>query len=320
MSILRTTKRLISRFLAGSGKIRWGARAVGWPATIVGSLRLARLKLVRPARAEVRLRQTGATMTFNYPKQLVPALVVFGDLIDPEYAFLREVARPDWIFLDVCAAIGQFTVFAAGCVGGWVHAFEPSPENLATLRANIRANGIADRVSVHAVALSDQAGEAEFTTETNPFMSHLDAGSPGGGDPVRIEPLSNFTTEMGIEHVSVLKVNVAGGEPAVIEGAKPFLAGGGADVLVLLIGPQSYDAYRELEEMGYRFFFYHPRQHQVHEVASLDDDGLIRNRPWPARHVLGIWSPAIGEVLGNSITIASTAAPRRRSFWGRPAT
>jgi FkbM family methyltransferase len=127
-------------------------------------------------------------MTFNYPKQLVTALVVFGDLIDPEYAFLREVGRPDWIFLDVGAAIGQFTVFAAGCVGGWVHAFEPSPENLATLKANIRANGIADRVSVHAVALSDQAGEAEFTTEANPFMSHLDAGSPAGGDPVRIEP------------------------------------------------------------------------------------------------------------------------------------
>src|SRR3970040_2142325 len=117
-----TSKRFISRCLAGADKIRWGARAVGWLATIIGSFCLARLKLVRPARAEVRLRQTGATMTFNYPKQLVPALVVFGDLIDPEYAFLREVARPDWIFLDVGAAIGQFTVFAAGGVGGWVHA------------------------------------------------------------------------------------------------------------------------------------------------------------------------------------------------------
>ena len=253
-------------------------------------------------------------MTFQNPSQLAPALVVFRDLIDPEYAFLEVVGRPDWMFLDVGAAIGQFTVFAAGCVGGSVHAFEPSPENLVTLHGNVTGNGIADQVSIHAVALSDHVGEAEFTTASNSFMSHLDSGFPGNVDIVSVEPLSKFLSDRGIEHVSVLKINVAGGEPAVLDGARPFLVSGGADVLVLLIGPQSFDAYRELEAMGYRFFFYHPRQNQVHEVSSLDSDGLIRRQPWPARHLIGLWSPAVERVLGDAVTIAAPPTTRRPEF------
>ena len=43
----------------------------------------------------VRLRESGATLAFAHPSQLVPALVVFGDLIDPEYPFLAAVAKPE---------------------------------------------------------------------------------------------------------------------------------------------------------------------------------------------------------------------------------
>ena len=304
---------LRGRVRSAVDKVGWGIRVVGWPAAMIGALRLARLKLTRPSMAEVRLRESGATLAFAYPSQLVPALVVFGDLIDPEYPFLAAVAQPGWTFFDVGAAIGQFTVFAAFSVGGRVHAFEPSADNLATLRHNIERNGIGERVTIHQLALSNHSGEAEFATAANPFMSRLDASSSGTGNCVSVDTLTNVVAALGIEHVSVLKINVAGFEPAVIEGAVPLLAQGLVDVLILLIGRQSYASYRDLSALGYRFFFFHPGEQRLYEVASLDDHGLIRNRPWPARHVLAIRSDALSDVIGSSVTIARLHFPQGRT-------
>ena len=139
----------------------------------------------------MRLRSSRAVLGFAYPSQLVPALVVFGDLIDPEYAFLSAVARPNWTFIDVGAAIGQFTVFAASSKRGRVEAFEPGSENLATLRSNIARNGISDRVAVHQMALSNRTGEAEFANASNPFMSRLDRTGPTTGKRVAVDTLTN---------------------------------------------------------------------------------------------------------------------------------
>jgi hypothetical protein len=120
---------------------------------------------------------------------------------------------------------------------------------------------------------------------------------------------------LGIDHVSVLKINVAGFEPEVIEGAMPILAQERVDVLVLLIGRPSYRAYRELSGLGYRFFFFHPRSQRLHEISSIDDEGLIVNRPWPARNVLAIRAKAIAAILDGRVTIEPPIAsmgPGRR--------
>jgi len=292
------------RALVGFDKARWGARTVGWGGVAAGALRLAGLALRRPERVVVRLRDFDMSLGFAYPAQLVPALVVFRRLIDPEYPFLAAVARPGWTYVDVGAAIGQFTIFAASAVGGRVHAFEPSAANLDTLRANVARNGVAERVAIHRMALSNRAGEAEFSTARNPFLSRLDAASPLPAERVPVDTLSDAVARLGIERVAVLKINVAGFEPQVLEGARPLLARGGADVLVLLIGRQSYDRYRELAALGYRFFFFHPGERRLHEVVRFDDETLVHGRPWPARHLIGIWGASVGEVLDGRIGIA----------------
>jgi len=309
-------RRLAAPICAGVAKLRWGARTVGWMATALGGLRLFRLWLMRPPTVEVRLRNSGIVLGFAYPTQLVPALVVFGDLIDLEYAFLAAVARPGWTFLDVGAAIGQFTVFAASSKSGRVHAFEPGSENLATLRSNIARNGIGDRVTIHQLALSNRTGEAEFATASNPFMSRLDRTGPTTGERVAVDTLTNVVERLGIDHVSVLKINVAGFEPEVIEGAMPILAQERVDVLILLIGRQSYKAYREIAGLGYRLFFFHPRSQRLHEISSIDDEGLIVNRPWPARHVLAIRAKAIASILDGRVTVEPPIATARRTSRG----
>src|SRR5690606_37801109 len=162
-----------------------------------------------PRRSEVRLR-SGSVVEFDYPSQFPPVLVMFGDLIDPEFAFLREVAEQDWTVADVGAAIGQFSLFAASLPGALVHAFEPSSRNVATLERNLARNGLAGRVVVHRLALSSADGEASFETTPQTWMSRLSPAPGPGTEAVPVRRLSGIMDELAIGRLSVLKINVAG--------------------------------------------------------------------------------------------------------------
>ena len=288
-----------SRLRTAWDKLLWGLRAVGPGRVLQGAGRLALLQLRRPKRSEVRLR-SGTVMEFDYPSQFPPMLVMFGDLVDPEFAFLRAIARPGWTMIDVGAAIGQFTLFAAG-LGAKVHAFEPSGANVATLVRNLDRNGFAGRVCVHQAALSNTTGEARFQTDARTWLSRLDRSE--GGELVRVQRLSDALQELSLSHVSVLKINVSGYEPAVMEGAWPFLAEGGADVLVLLLGLESLPWYERIAGLGYRFFYYHPGHRTLHEVTAFDASSVLDHRPWPARHIIALRRGAIDEGLVSGLHI-----------------
>jgi FkbM family methyltransferase len=246
-------------------------------------------------------------MEFSVPNQVAPALVVFSGLIDPEFALLERLARPDWVVVDVGAAIGQFSVFAARLPVAVVHAYEPSGPNLATLRRNIARNGLDDRVRVHCVALSDHDGEACFETMDNAYMSRLsesvDAASAHQVVPVRT--LADEAETLGLRHISVLKVNVAGYEPQVLAGAAPLLSGGRVDILILLIGRQSEPWYERCSGWGYDFFFFHPREGALHRVESFDS-ATLDDPPWPARHLIGVRKDALDDDLLSQIRVVGS--------------
>ncbi|WP_193608106.1 FkbM family methyltransferase [Nocardioides lijunqiniae] len=283
-----------SRSLAQAwDKFRWGARVVGVGPALAGGARLVLLRLGRRERARVRLR-SGATIGFDVASQLPPALVMFRTLIDPEFRFLSEVADPDWVVVDVGAAIGQFSVFAARLPVGEVHAFEPSSGNVSSLRRNLEDNRLGDRVHVHQVALSDRVGEQSFATQGNSYLSRLDRPDPEGqaSELVAVRTLTDEVERLGLSRVSVLKVNVAGYEPEVLGGATALLARGAASILVLLIGERSIPWYRQCRAWGYRFFFYSPDDRVLHEVEDLTLSALERP-PWPARHVIAIHADSL---------------------------
>lgn len=274
------------------GKLGWGLRAAGPTAALVGAARMGALRARRPSRAVVRAR-SGFELEFAYPEQMPTVLVAFGDLIDPEYDVLRDLARPDWVVLDVGAAIGQLTVFSARLPVGHVHAYEPSSANLATLHANLRRNRVEGLVTVHRTALGAAAGRALFTTTGEAMVSGLHQGPAGGEvEEVEVVRLDEEVVRLGLERVDLLKVNVAGYEPAVLSGAEGLLSRGGTDVLVLLLGLESLDHYARLAGHGYRFFFAHPRRHELHECRRFDAS-MLDVRPWPARHVIGIHRDAL---------------------------
>lgn len=280
-------------------KMLWGTRVVGMRATTRGAVRLGYLYARRPSKSEVQLR-SGQILEFAFPSQVPTALLTFGDFIDPEFAFLREIYRPGWVVADVGAAIGQFALFAATLPSAKVHAFEPSSANVAALTRNIDRNGVGDRVEVHRIAYSNTESEAYFETTASTWLSGL---SETGTEPVSVRTLAADFERLGLDHVSILKINVAGFEPQVIEGAEAFLARGGADILILLLGLASLPWYAKLATYGYRFFYYHPLQTALYEVTSFDADSVLGHRPWPARNIIAIHQSAMKTHLETRFSI-----------------
>ncbi|MBF9233906.1 FkbM family methyltransferase [Microvirga alba] len=228
---------------------------------------------------------------------------MFGDLIDPEFSFLSHVSRPDWVVVDVGAAIGQFAVFAATLPSAIVHAFEPSAANVATLRRNVERNRVVERVKIHQLALSNADGESTFEATERTWMGRLSDVPSEGGEVVAVRTLSGELKRSDVTHISVLKVNVSGFEPQVFEGAETVLAGGNADILILLLGLPSLPWYEKIASYGYRFFYYHPRERRLYEVSSFDERSVLSHRPWPARHIIAVHQSAIAAGVISTVEI-----------------
>lgn len=298
-SIASSFPTFLRRAQNWADKTRWGCRIVGLGPTLLGLARLTQLYLRRPKKSELKLR-SGQILEFGFPSQVPNALLMFGEFIDPEFAFLSRVRRPDWVVADVGAAIGQFTLFAATLPVSFVHSFEPSAANAAALSRNIRRNGVDDKVAVHKTAFSNAESEAYFETTPNTWVSGL---SDTGTELVSVRTLDAEFERLELDHVSVLKINVAGFEPQVLEGAETFLTKGGADILVLLLSLASLPWYARLASHGYRFFYFHPGENALYEVASFDAAAVLGHRPWPARNIIAIHRSAIEKYLAAPISI-----------------
>jgi FkbM family methyltransferase len=138
---------------------------------------------------------------------------------------------------DVGAHFGYHTLcFAAlvGC-GGRVVAFEPNPANLARMAMNLARNpGLASRVTVKPIALSDAAGRAEFRS-----LDHVESGLSTGGHLASATP-PNEPSSYGLFRRTLvqtatvdelvrsgelpapewIKVDVEGAEAAVLRGGR----------------------------------------------------------------------------------------------------
>jgi len=138
---------------------------------------------------------------------------------------LRPYVDPDSLVLDIGASIGVWTVplgRTASSRGALVWCFEPNPENVRWLTANIERNGLCDVVDVKAVGLGARAGTAHL------FLREHGGGNGalsdrGGADrvPVSVARLDDFDLP---RRVSFMKLDVEGFEIEVLRGARDTIA------------------------------------------------------------------------------------------------
>jgi len=158
--------------------------------------------------------------------------------------FLLDHLAPGTAFLDVGANVGYFALLAA-CRGGVrAVAFEPQRAVAELLERSAAANGVADRVRVERLALSDAPGLLRMTScPGNTGHARL---APAGGEglqpePVAVAALDDWLAANPVGPVSACKIDTEGAELRVLRGMVRLLERDGPALAVEVIGEHLAD-------------------------------------------------------------------------------
>jgi len=162
--------------------------------------------------------------------------------MDPDVAaFCRQHLGRGGTALDVGANIGFISVPLgkhAREIGARIIAVEALPENARRLQNYVEVNGVAGIVSIVSTAAGAAAGSVELAVDrTSGFTTNGVIGAALRTDSlvteVPVRTLDEICREHAVEHIDVLKIDVEGFEPFVIQGAAELFAAGrvGAGVM-----------------------------------------------------------------------------------------
>jgi len=146
-----------------------------------------------------------------------------------DFALLRQVLRPDMVFVDVGANQGEATLVAAKrLLQGHVLAFEPVASLYAQLSRNLALNRFSNVTALNC-ALSDYPGTMPMYTSLDTeihasFNEGLASFFPSDyrntrmGE-VRVRVLDECLAELNIDQVHLMKIDVEGAELHVLRGS-----------------------------------------------------------------------------------------------------
>jgi len=130
------------------------------------------------------------------------------------------------IFLDVGSSLGLYVACMGEKVrslGGSIVSIEPVPFNLQRQREIIKLNGLEDNVQIFAIALGAEKSVVKISTD--PTGADNNAIISGDGNlEVPVEPLDAMVAEHRLGRIGLIKMDVEGYEPKVIEGAVVTIA------------------------------------------------------------------------------------------------
>jgi FkbM family methyltransferase len=160
-----------------------------------------------------------------------PHLALTGTY-DPSFVdFLQRRLRRGMTFVDVGANVGLFTILAAARVGsgGRVFAYECNPELIGFVRRNVEMNWFDDRVRLIEKAAHRDDDDRWFQVPASKKMLGSLTRFVGTEDHVgdlQEFPVSCERLDLGLKgvpQVDLLKIDVEGGEAAVLDGASGLL-------------------------------------------------------------------------------------------------
>jgi FkbM family methyltransferase len=150
-------------------------------------------------------------------------LMASPQFFDPdELAILEKALKADFMFIDIGANVGAYTLFVASRVGrgGRILAIDPHPVARQRLQCNLGLNGI-DWVTIVPIALSDTTGTLQLHINyrnigSSSLNADIDAGSSTRPIAVSTRPLLDLVTEEGFSHIDAVKIDVEGVEDRIL--------------------------------------------------------------------------------------------------------
>jgi FkbM family methyltransferase len=191
----------------------------------------------------------GETIDLHYREDLGTLVLFRGGYEDREIAELCKYIVPGGTVFDVGANIGLSALEFARTVGksGRVIAFEPHPDTAARLRTNLERNG-AGNVEIVQAAVGSAPGTVTFNESSDATLSSATVIPRNlvRSFDVPLTTVDLVWAEKGKPAVSVLKVDVEGGELAVLQGASDLLACDHPAILLEAWGAEQLDPIHEL--------------------------------------------------------------------------
>lgn len=174
-------------------------------------------------------------------------LYLFRQYESEELAFVASKLMPGMTFVDIGANTGCYTLLGSKLVGpqGTVIAFEPGPENVRLLAANLKLNGLRN---VHVV-------EKAVCDRTTRVLLHLSRINPGdhrtyngdddrvynAGAPRKTTPVEGIALDEYLErsptHVDVIKMDIQGSEHHALHGMMKTLGSSRGIILITEFWP-----------------------------------------------------------------------------------
>jgi FkbM family methyltransferase len=191
-----------------------------------------------------------------------------GQFEAAELAFVERFLRPGMTVLDLGAHYGLYTLLASKRVGrgGQVFAFEPSPRERKGLRLHLWLNRCKN-VIVRESALGDEATESALYVVEDwaaGCNSLRPPAIPGETFTITVQvvKLDDWLAEQKINRVDFIKLDVEGGELAVLKGAaqllerhpRPLIMAEVQDVRTRPWGYRARDILDHLGARGYHWF------------------------------------------------------------------
>jgi len=195
-------------------------------------------------------------------------------------------------FIDIGANVGVFSVLASRWLGssGRVIAIEPSPREMAYLRANIALNPGGAAVSLSDFAIADVEGQTilRVADDLNGGLNTLGSDFAYPGVPtnsevaVSVTTLDALLTRLSVDRIDVVKIDVEGAEMRVLSGAEESLRRFGPALIVEVFdhalrgqGASAADLQAYLQHRGYSLFAIDDGSTSLQSI-----DQLSANRPY----------------------------------------
>lgn len=259
-----------------------------WVARVLARLHAARLarwwhdrKVVR--RGIYQKPILGEPLTFSVQTQTHVMRIdeVIWEL--PVLERMASLVKAGDVVWDVGANVGIFSLVLARKGGSTVHAFEPESANIATLRQNIKLN-TASNITLHKLALSDIDGACTFYQEgeagSGTHSTVPDPGRTSASVQVQAARGDTLVEQAGLQAPAVVKIDVEGGELAVLRGMERLLTNHRVRHLFIEVHPvrlhqagDSPEALRTLlTKHGYKLMWEHGRQSEVQQHFALEGE------------------------------------------------
>jgi FkbM family methyltransferase len=162
---------------------------------------------------------------------------------------MKENQNTDAIIVDIGANIGYYSLLSAA-MGYTCYSFEPDPSNFEKFNSSIKLNNFDNKIKLYKNALSNKANETIIlSTVAGPIVNHgcltvLKDFIPNSSNTVQCVTLKLDDVINKKDEILLIKIDIEGFEPEVIEGSAELLKTGNIRHILIEISPK----FRKIED------------------------------------------------------------------------